>query len=121
MSIIFEAANWWEPGQNGTLDIGDISAIFMFLLALIGSAVASSRWLLKKIHVMIRNEVEEFTKQIQPSANGGLSLPDVSRKVDVLETMLCDMKESNEETKGMLTKLLLNIAIDDIDEKKPKK
>lgn len=121
MSALVEAANWWEPGQNGTLDVGDLSAIFMFFLAVVGSVVAFNRWWLKKIHAMIRTEVEEFTKPIQPGANGGLSLPDVSRKVDGLETMLCEIKQSNEDTKDMLTKLILSIAIDEIDEKKPKR
>lgn len=121
MSIIFEAANWWEPGQNGTLDVGDVSAILMFLLAVIGSVAAFNKWWLKKIHAMIRKEVEEFTKPIQPSANGGLSLPDVSRKVDILETMLCEMRQSGDDTKEMLTRLLLSIAIDETDEKKTKK
>lgn len=101
------AQNWWEPGQNGTLDIGDISAIFMFFLAVVGAVTALSRWWLKQLRVMIREEVEEFTKPIQPHANGGKSLPDVNRKVDSLEQMMCDLKQSQDETREMLVDFIL--------------
>lgn len=118
MTTLIEAANWWEPGQNGTFDIGDLSAIFMFLLAVVGAVIAFNRWWLKKIHKMIRDEVQEFTKPIQPNANGGLSLPDVSRKVDTMDAMLCEIKQSGDDTKDMLTKLLLSMMLEHKDEKK---
>lgn len=117
MNTLIEAANWWEPGQNGTFDIGDMSAIFMFFLAVVGSIIAFNRWWLKKIHEMIRDEVREFTKPIQPNANGGLSLPDISRKVDTLDVTLSEMKKTSDETRDMLTKLILNNVLDGKDEK----
>lgn len=107
LDIVF-AANWWEPGQPNQLDIGDISALFMFFLAVVGAVVALSRWWLKQLRSMIREEVEEFTAPIQPTANGGRSLPDVSRRVEKLEEMLVEMKESNEETRELLLKLAIN-------------
>jgi pilus assembly protein TadC len=100
-------SSWWEPGQSGTLDVGDVSAVFMFFLAVIGSVVALSRWWLRQLRKMIHDEVEEFTKPIQPTANGGLSLPDVSRRVDNVEKILNELKETSEETRTLLIKLAL--------------
>ena len=104
---ILAASNWWEPGQNGTLDIGDISAIFMFFLAVVGAVTALSRWWLKQLRVMIREEVEEFTKPIQPTANGGKSLPDIARRGETLDQMMCDLKQSQDETREMLVDFIL--------------
>ena len=58
--LMILAANWWEPGQNGVLDVGDISAMFMFFLAVVGAVTALSRWWLKQLRTMIREEVEEL-------------------------------------------------------------
>lgn len=105
--VVIAQQNWWEPGQNGVLDIGDISALFMFFLAVIGAVTALSRWWLKQLRQMIREEVEEFTKPIQPNANGGKSLPDVATKVDTMDLMLQELKQSSEETREMLVKFIL--------------
>lgn len=107
LDIVF-AANWWEPGQPNQLDIGDISALFMFFLAVVGAVVALSRWWLKQLRAMIREEVEEFTAPIQPTANGGLSLPDVSRRVEKLETMMEELRDSSNENRELLLKLAIN-------------
>ena len=34
----------------------------------------------------LRREIKDATRPIHPSSNGGLSLPDVARKLDKLET-----------------------------------
>lgn len=109
-SLTILAANWWEPGQNGTFDIGDLSAIFMFALAVIGAMVGFNRWWFKKLRKMIREEIREFTKPIQPTANGGKSLPDVARRVEVLETMIIDLKTSTDETREMLVNYIIKDA-----------
>jgi hypothetical protein len=102
------AANWWEPGQSGHLDVGDVSALFMLSLAIIGALIGLGRWWLKKLRSIIREEIEEFTAPIQPTANGGNSLPDVSRKVQKLEDMILEIKDSSEETRELLLKLAIN-------------
>lgn len=109
LDLIF-AANWWEPGQANQLDVGDISALFMLFLAVVGALAAASKWWFKKLRSIIREEVEEFTAPIQPTANGGNSLPDVSRKVQKLEEMILEIKDSSEETRELLLKLAVNQA-----------
>jgi hypothetical protein len=103
-------SNWWEPGQPGILDIGDVSAMVMLFLAVVGAFIASSRWWFRKLRRIIREEIKEFTEPIQPTANGGLSLPDVSRRVDSMEKTLLDMKESMNETKDLLLKMAVKDA-----------
>lgn len=84
--------NWWEPGTSGIFDVGDLAAIFAFILAVVGAATGLSRWWMKKLKEVIHEEVEEFTEPIQPTANGGYSLPDVSRKVERLENTIENVK-----------------------------
>jgi hypothetical protein len=110
MDLLYMTANWWEPGQSGQLDIGDLSALFMFFLAVVGAVTALSRWWLKQLRKMIREEVQEFTKPIQPTANGGLSLPDVARRVDSMEKSIGDLRDITEENKDLLVKLALTLA-----------
>lgn len=101
------AANWWEPGTANQLDVGDVAAILIFLTAVVGTVTGLSRWWIKQLRNIIREEVEEFTKPIQPGANGGLSLPDVARKVDKLADSVMKMKEENEDTREMLVNYIL--------------
>jgi len=110
MELLVLTANWWEPGQSGQLDIGDLSAIFMFFLAVVGAVTALSRWWLKSLRKMIREEVQEFTKPIQPTANGGLSLPDVARRVDSVEASLSELKDMTSDNKDLLVKLAVDMA-----------
>lgn len=100
------AASWWEPGTPNTLDIGDISAMLMFLIALTGAFFGVTRFWLKLLRKIIREEVGEATKPIHPSANGGLSLADVARKTNQLEKQLSDLAVSQTETKDLLIKVL---------------
>ena len=113
MDLLYAATNWWEPGQPGQLDIGDLSALFMFFLAVVGAVTALSRWWLKQLRKMIREEVEEFTKPIQPTANGGLSLPDVARRVDSVEKAISELSDITKENKDLLVKLAVEMATDD--------
>ena len=107
LSLVF-AANWWEPGQAGYFDIGDASALLMFVIAAVGAVFGLSKWWMRQLRAVIRSEIEEFTAPIQPTANGGNSLPDVSRRVEKLENMMQDLQECTHENRD----LLLKIAVD---------
>jgi len=101
--------NWWEPGTSGALDVGDIAAILALITAAVGSAAGLSRWWMKQLRNTIHEEVEEFTQPIQPTANGGYSLPDVSRKVEKLENTVenikVDLKEDTERLEKSVDEL----------------
>jgi hypothetical protein len=122
---IIATQSWWEPGTDGVLDVGDLAIILGFILTAIGAMTALSRWWMKKLKEIIHEEVEEFTAPIQPTANGGYSLPDVSRKVDKLENTIEnikinikddserleksveDLRQENRDTWGLLIKHLM--------------
>lgn len=117
------AQAWWEPGTPGVLDVGDLAIILGFVLTVVGAAAGLSRWWLKQLRSTIHEEVEEYTKEIQPTANGGRSLPDVARKVDKLEysvdelksegkkleKSIDELKDENRQTWGLLIKHLTNL------------
>ena len=125
LETLIATQSWWEPGTDGVLDVGDLAIILGFIVAVVGAATGLSRWWMKQLKKVIHEEVEEFTAPIQPTANGGLSLPDVSRKVDKLEDTIenvkVDLKEDtvrleksidelkneNRETWGLLIKHLM--------------
>lgn len=71
-------ASIFDPGDNG-FDIGDAAALLAFVGLLVGSIVGLLRWTANLVRHIVREELEEYTKPIQPTANGGLSLPDVAR------------------------------------------
>jgi hypothetical protein len=108
-SLLAQTTNWWEPGSAGTFDVGDLAAIFAFTLAVVGAATGLSRWWMKQLKKIIHDEVEEFTAPIQPTANGGLSLPDVARKVerleDTIENVKVDLKEDTERLEKSIDEL----------------
>lgn len=117
--------SWWEPGSKDVFDVGDMAIILGFVLAVVGAATGFSRWWLKQLKKTIHEEVEEYTRPIQPSANGGRSLPDVARKVERLEDTvehikidtkednkrieksIEDLREENRQTWGLLIKHLI--------------
>lgn len=109
LSLLAATNNWWEPGTAGTFDVGDLAAIFAFALAVIGAATGLSRWWMKSLKKIIHEEVEEFTEPIQPTSNGGYSLPDVSRKVERLENTIenvkIDLKEDTERLEKSIQEL----------------
>jgi pilus assembly protein TadC len=115
--------SWWEPGSPGVFDVGDMAVVLGFALTIVGAATGLSRWWMRQLKKTIHDEVEDFTQPIQPTANGGLSLPDVARKVEKLEYSVDDLKEDNKkieksiddlrkenrETWGLLIKHLTNL------------
>ena len=52
------------------------------LSIVLGGLAFLVRWYTKWLRGVIRDEITEHTFLISPNANGGLSLPDVSRKLD---------------------------------------
>jgi len=103
------AESWWEPGSTGILDVGDLAAILGFSLAILGAATGLSRWWMRQLKRVIHEEVEEFTEPIQPTANGGFSLPDVARKVEKLENTIenvkIDLKDDTERLEKSMSEL----------------
>ena len=96
-SVLLAATNWWEPGTPGLLDVGDVSAIFGFLIALTGATYGLTKWWMKLMRKMMREEIEIATEPIQPHANGGLSLADVARRTQVLETEMCSLNKKTDK------------------------
>lgn len=97
----FISNNWWEPASAG-LDIGDATAILIFIITLAGSIKSITKWWMKQVRAVMRDEIQKATAPIQPGANGGLSLPDVARKVSEMEITLTQMKADNLELKDLL-------------------
>lgn len=105
------AASWWEPGTPNYLDIGDVSAILMFLIALTGAFFGVTRFWLKLLRRIIREEIEVATEPIHPNANGGLSLADVARKTNSLEAQLTTIEQETRETKDLIIKVLAQSVV----------
>jgi len=61
---------------------GQAAQIIGFILVLVTAIGGLGRFF---IFNPLRREIKEATRPIHPSSNGGLSLPDVARKLDKLE------------------------------------
>ncbi len=104
-------APWWEPGTPNFLDIGDVSAILVFLITLTGAFFGVTRFWLRLLRRIIREEIEVATEPIHPNSNGGLSLADVARKTSSLEVQLTDIQKETRETKDLIIKVLAQSVI----------
>jgi hypothetical protein len=62
---------------------GQASQVIGFILLLVTAIAGFGRFF---IFNPIRREIKDATRPIHPSSNGGLSLPDVARKLDKLES-----------------------------------
>ena len=100
--------NWWEPATPGILDIGDISVFIGVLLAFGAVFAGISRWWMKQLRFVIKEEIETATEPIHPSSNGGLSLADVARRTEAMEKSIKSMHKYNQETRNILLKALTN-------------
>jgi len=89
-----EAGNWWEPGTPNFLDVGDIAAVVGLLITICGLIYGCTKWWMRLMQNMIREEIEVATEPIHPNSNGGLSLADVARRTEVLDT---EMKSMNKK------------------------
>lgn len=104
-------SNWWDPNTSGYFDVGDLSAILLLLTTAVSIVIAISRWWMKQLKKVINEEISEATRPIQPTANGGLSLPDVARKVDRLENTLEQVMRDNLETRDIILQVLVDKEI----------
>jgi len=99
------SSNWWEPGSSGVFDIGDLVAFVAFFTGLTTILIGITRWWMRTLRGIIKEEIGEATKPIHPSTNGGLSLADVSRRTTHLETQMTELIAQNNEihdlVKGM--------------------
>ena len=103
---LLAADNLWEPWTSNLFDIGDLSAL-LGLIALAGGMVFGvSRWWLKLMRGIIKDEIGAATAPIHPEANGGLSLPDVARRTEKLEKQMDVILDNQMETNQLLVKVL---------------
>ena len=100
--VFLAASNWWEPGSAGGFDIGDVVAFVAFFTGITTILVGISRWWMKTLRVVIKEEIEVATKPIHPSTNGGLSLADVARRTTHLETQMTELITQNNEIPEIL-------------------
>lgn len=98
--------NWWEPGTTGVFDIGDLVAFIAFFTGLATILVGLSRWWMKTLRSIIKEEIEIATEPIHPAANGGLSLADVAKRTTHLETQMGDLISQNNEIHEMLSSMV---------------
>jgi hypothetical protein len=80
-----------------------------FIIALTGAIAGVLRYVMRGLEHKIGDVVKESTSQIQPGANGGMSLPDVARGVSTLidrQTAIGreigDLREANDATHDLL-------------------
>lgn len=107
-TVIIDTANWWEPGTPNVLDIGDIAIYLSALIAFAAVVAGTSKVWSKSLRKIVKEEIEIATAPIHPKSNGGLSLADVARKTEDLETSLCKISDQNEETRTILLQVLAN-------------
>lgn len=84
---------WWEPNTPGILDIGDIGVFLAALVAFSTVFMMVSKWWMKTLRRIINEEITVATEPIHPHANGGLSLADVARKTDKLDSRLDHLEQ----------------------------
>ena len=99
-------ANWWEPGTTNLFDVGDLSAILGLIALGSGMIFGITKWWMRIMKKMMREEISAATAPIQPSANGGLSLPDVARRTEKLEKQMDIILDTQTEMNGLLIKVI---------------
>lgn len=108
---VVASSNWWEPGTPNLFDIGDMAAFFGLLIAASTVVFGVTRWWMRLMTKMVRAELSAATAQIQPHANGGLSLPDVARRTEKLEQQMTELCKFQQETKELIVKALASAVI----------
>jgi hypothetical protein len=106
LSILVAANNWWEPGTANLFDVGDLSALLGLIVLVSGMIFGVSKWWLKLMKAIIKDEISTATAPIQPGANGGLSLPDVARRTEKLEKQMDVILDNQMETNQLLVRVL---------------
>jgi hypothetical protein len=84
-------ASFFDVNNNG-IDVTDLAAVLGFSALFVGSVIGLFRWSRKQLRheigEVVRCEIDKATAPIQPTANGGLSLPDVAKSTRRLEDMM---------------------------------
>lgn len=110
-------ASFFDPSNNG-FDLIDLAQIVAFVVAVAGVWAGVDRWNDARVAAARRRErdqmkaeiekaIKENTRQIQPDANGGKSLPDLHGKVDLLidrQTEIALRLDRHIEDHGRLSK-----------------
>lgn len=85
------------------LDVGDVSAILIFLIALVGAWRGLTKWWARELRTMVReivvDVVGEYTKPIQPDANGGYSLPDLAKELQNVNATIVEVARVAHDTR----------------------
>jgi len=100
------SSNWWEPGTANLFDVGDLSALLGLIVLASGMVFGVTRWWMKLMKALIKDEIGAATAPIQPTANGGLSLPDVARRTERLEQQMDIILDNQMETNQLLVRVL---------------
>lgn len=100
-----EVSNWWEPNTPGVLDIGDVSVFLGAIIAFSTVFMMVSKWLMKALRKIVREEIAVATEPIHPNSNGGLSLADVARKAIALEKQIKTLERYNKQTYDLVKEL----------------
>ena len=103
--LLAASYNWWEPGTTGVFDIGDLVAFVAFFTGITTILVGLSRWWMKTLRSIIKEEIEIATEPIHPASNGGLSIADVERRTTHVETQMDELITQNNEIHDMLKSL----------------
>jgi hypothetical protein len=106
MLSVTAASNWWEPGTTNLFDVGDLSALLGLVALGSGMIFGVTKWWMKIMKNMMRDEIAAATAPIHPSANGGLSLPDVARRTQKLEKQMDIILDNQMQTNNLLVKVL---------------
>jgi hypothetical protein len=67
------------------MEIQNLASLVSIIATVLGIATVVGRWL---VVIPLKNFIKEQTYPIQPTANGGRSLPDIARSVDRIEKAL---------------------------------
>ena len=70
----------------------EIAGILAACVAVLAGAAGFMRWSNARLGARILDEIRVATYPISPTANGGRSLPDVARKIEVIEKDLLAVK-----------------------------
>ena len=79
-------ASWLDPADNG-IDVGDVSLLLGAVVVSCGMVLGTWKLMIRMLDkriALIHASLAERTRSIQGDANGSKSLPDVSRKLDLL-------------------------------------